>query len=149
MHTVPCQEQAGCRCDIKMSIEPQFIFAHFKHFASVILPCFCAELYPDIHWCPNSNVWGQAGGRGKQAMLSNSQIIHSVVDIFGAGKRPTVKRMNVHNIVLLEVEQKMVFSLHILNYEHVCMDLEAWMHITLGNNKKKEVVALMVRESDS
>ncbi len=40
------------------------------------------------------------------AMLSNSQIIHSVVDIFGAGKRPTVKRMNVHNIVLLEVEQK-------------------------------------------
>ncbi len=56
------------------------------------------------------------------AMLSNSQIIHSVVDIFGAGKRPTVKRMNVHNIVLLEVEQKNGFL-----YISWIMSMCAWI----------------------
>lgn len=29
------------------------------------------------------------------AMLSNSQIVHSVIDIFGAGERPGVKRIHV------------------------------------------------------
>lgn len=105
MHTVHCQEQDGYRCDVKMSIGQQFIFPHLKYFASFFLNVFVQNCIRDI----TDALIAMCEDRQEDeetAMLSNSQIIHSVIDIFGAGKRPTVKRMNVHNIILLEVEQK-------------------------------------------
>lgn len=68
----------------------------------------------------------------EKVKLSNSQIIHSVIDIFGAGESPRV--MNVHNTVLLKVEQKNGFF-SIYPELWACVKwFEAWRQIvTLGN----------------
>lgn len=92
---IHCQEQDGCKCHIKENIHSQFIFLHFEHFANLILYVFfvqnCIRDITDalIAMCEDRQEDEET------AMLSNSQIVHSVIDIFGAGERPGVKRLNV------------------------------------------------------
>lgn len=78
---------------IKESIHLQ-IFPHFKHFANLIVCFFVQNCIRDI----TDALIAMCEDRQEDeetAMLSNSQIVHSVIDIFGAGERPGVERINV------------------------------------------------------
>lgn len=71
-----------------------FISPRFKHFANLILCVFVQNCIRDI----TDALIAMSEDRqedGETAMLSNSQIVHSVIDIFGAGERPGVKRIKV------------------------------------------------------
>lgn len=104
------EEQDGCKCHRESTLT--VYFPTFETSCKSDSLCFCTELYSGHHWCPYSNEWGQAGGRGNghaQQLTDRPQCYWHLRSRWETRSQEN-KCANVNSIVLLEIHTKEQFT---------------------------------------